>query len=112
MSVPTRYAGAIRTWRSTPTLQHSDVAGSEDEDEAPGDQLQAATRVQFREGASNWVDTPFLQATTFEHERRTPNAKRLVRPRVLDSRFYCKQLASLIGSVKLPRCLHNDRSRL
>jgi hypothetical protein len=40
--------------------------------------------VQFREGASNWVDTPFLQATTFEHEheheheRRTPNAKRLV----------------------------------
>ena len=40
--------------------------------------------VQFREGASNWVDTPFLQATTFEHEheheheheRRTPNAER------------------------------------
>jgi len=30
--------------------------------------------VQFREGASNRVDTPFLQATTFEHERRTPNA--------------------------------------
>jgi hypothetical protein len=27
-----------------------------------------ATRVQFREGASNWVDTAFLQATTFEHE--------------------------------------------
>jgi hypothetical protein len=24
--------------------------------------------VQFREGASNRVDTPFLQATTFEHE--------------------------------------------
>src|SRR5258707_10344966 len=46
-----------------------------------------ATRVQFRECASNWVDTPFLQATTFEHEheheheheRRAPNAKRLVR---------------------------------
>ena len=44
--------------------------------------------VQFREGASNWVDTPFLQATTFEHEheheheRRTPNAgcEALVRP--------------------------------
>ena len=38
--------------------------------------------MQFREGASDWVDTPFLQATTFEdededeHERRTPNAKR------------------------------------
>jgi hypothetical protein len=43
--------------------------------------LQPATRVQFREGASNWVDTPFLQATTFEHEHesRTPNAMRLVR---------------------------------
>ena len=25
------------------------------------------------------LDTPFLQATTFEHERQTPNAKRLVR---------------------------------
>ena len=25
--------------------------------------LQPAARVQFREGASNWVDTPFLQAT-------------------------------------------------
>jgi len=42
--------------------------------------------VQFREGASNWVDTPFLQATPFEHEheheRRTPNAgcEALVRP--------------------------------
>jgi len=48
--------------------------------------------VQFGLGASNWVDTPFLQATTFEHEheheherrtpnaeRRAPNAKRLVR---------------------------------
>jgi hypothetical protein len=32
--------------------------------------------VQFREGASNWVDTPFLQATTFEYERQTPNAER------------------------------------
>jgi hypothetical protein len=30
MSVPTRYAGAIRTWRSTPSLR---VAGSEDEDD-------------------------------------------------------------------------------
>lgn len=30
--------------------------------------LQPATRVQFREGASYWVDTPFLQAITFEHE--------------------------------------------
>jgi hypothetical protein len=38
--------------------------------------LQPATRVQFREGASNWVDTPFLQATTVEHERQMPNAKR------------------------------------
>jgi hypothetical protein len=43
-----------------------------------------ARGVEFREGASNWVDTPFLQATTFEHEheheheheRRTPNAER------------------------------------
>ncbi len=25
-------------------------------------------RVQFRKGASNRVDAPFLQATTFEHE--------------------------------------------
>ncbi len=33
-------------------------------------------------------------------------------PGVLDSKFYCKQLASLGDSVKLPRCLHNDRSRL
>src|SRR5258708_19311229 len=24
-SMPTRYAGAIRTWRSTPTLQHSNT---------------------------------------------------------------------------------------
>jgi len=30
--------------------------------------------VQFGLGASNWVDTPFLQATTHEHERRTPSA--------------------------------------
>ena len=52
--------------------------------------LRPATRVQFREGASNRVDTPFLQATGFEHEhehehrapnaeRRTPNAKREAR---------------------------------
>jgi len=66
----------------TPSLR---VAGFEDEDEyeAPCEHLQPATRVQFWEGASNLVDTPFLQATTFEHEheheRRTPNAKRLVR---------------------------------
>ena len=48
----------------------------EDENEAPGEHPQPATREQFREGASNWVDTPFLQATTFEHEheRQTPNA--------------------------------------
>jgi hypothetical protein len=64
-------------------LRHSNipsprVAGFEDKDEneAPHEQLQPATRVQFPEGASNWVDTPFLQATTFEHERRTPNAER------------------------------------
>ena len=45
---------------------------------APGEHLQPAARVQFREGASYRIDTPFLQATTFEHEheRRTPNAKR------------------------------------
>jgi len=48
----------------------------EDENEARGEHPQPATREQFREGASNWVDTPFLQATTFEHERQTPNAKR------------------------------------
>jgi hypothetical protein len=52
------------------------TTGQSREDKAPHEQLQAATRVQFREGASNWVDTPFLQATTFEHERRTPNAER------------------------------------
>jgi hypothetical protein len=42
--------------------------------------LQPATRAQFGLGASNWIDTPFLQATTYEHEHehRTPNAKRLV----------------------------------
>jgi hypothetical protein len=34
--------------------------------------LQPAMRVQFREGASNRVDTPFLQATTFEHEHEAP----------------------------------------
>jgi hypothetical protein len=45
----------------------------------PREQLQPATRVQFREGASNWVDTPFLQATTHkhEHERRTPVRNRV-----------------------------------
>jgi len=52
------------------------VAGSDDEYEAPYEHLQPATRVQFWEGASNLVDTPFPQATTFEHERRTPNAER------------------------------------
>jgi hypothetical protein len=29
--------------------------------------IQAATAVQFGEGVCNWVDPPFLQATTFEH---------------------------------------------
>src|SRR5260221_14357742 len=63
-------------------FEDDDDDEDEDENEAPCEHLQPATRVQFREGASNWVDTPFLQATTFEHEhereRRTPNAKRLV----------------------------------
>jgi hypothetical protein len=42
-------------------------------------QPQPARRVLLG-SASNSVDTPFLQAATFEHEheRRTPNAKRLV----------------------------------
>ena len=48
---------------------------------------QPVMRVQFRGSAPNRVDTPLLQATTFEHEheheheheRRAPNAKRLVR---------------------------------
>jgi hypothetical protein len=34
--IPTRYAGSIRTWRSTPTLHHStslSAAGFEDEDD-------------------------------------------------------------------------------
>jgi hypothetical protein len=48
----------------------------EDEKGVRCEHLRPATRVQFREGAPNWVDTPFLQATTFEHERRTPNAER------------------------------------
>jgi hypothetical protein len=55
-----------------------DEDDDEDENEAPHEHLQPATRVQFRGGASNWVHTPFLQATTFEHEheRRTPNVER------------------------------------
>jgi hypothetical protein len=45
--------------------------------------LPPATRVQFREGASNWVDTPSQQATTDEdedededeHEREAPGER-------------------------------------
>ena len=33
--------------------------------------------VQFREGALNRVDTPFLQATTFEHEHEHERQVRL-----------------------------------
>ena len=62
--------------------------------------------MQFREGASNWVDTPFLQATTFEHEheheheRRTPNAKRLVRTR--------RALTLLIAGHGAAELVHQD----
>jgi hypothetical protein len=58
--------------------------------------LEPATRVQFREGASNWVDTPFLQATTLEHERRTPNAK-----------APSEGWANLLVSLQF--CLHQER---
>jgi hypothetical protein len=54
-SIPTRYAGPIRTWRSTPILHHSGVAGFEDEDDDENE-----------------------NENENEHERRTPNAKRLV----------------------------------
>src|SRR5260221_9279315 len=39
-SVPTRYAGAIQTWRSTPILQYSNspsIRAAGFEDEAPGE---------------------------------------------------------------------------
>src|SRR3984893_4604725 len=38
---------------------------------APCPNWTSRSRVQFREGASNRVDTPFLQAT-FEHEHEAP----------------------------------------
>jgi hypothetical protein len=49
------------------------------------------------EGASNLVDTPFLQATTFEHEheheRRTPNAER--RTPNAEREAPCKEIGQL-----------------
>jgi hypothetical protein len=80
---------ASRSDAGGPSLHSRRGAGFEDDDEdeneAPCEHLQPAARVQFREGVSSWVDTPFLQATTFEHEheheheRRTPNAERQTR---------------------------------
>ena len=40
----------------------------QDENEAPFEHLHPATQAQYRQGTSNWVDTPFLQATTLEDE--------------------------------------------
>src|SRR5260221_1020795 len=72
-----------------------------------------ATRVQFREGASNWVDTPFLQATTFEHEheRRTPNAER----RMPNAAAPCEELVPTLSSgraVSLGRCRAEIRNEV
>src|SRR5258707_11414237 len=50
-SVPTRYAGAIQTWRSTPILQYSNspsirAAGFEDEDEDDDDDTRTKRLVR------------------------------------------------------------------
>ena len=47
---------------------------------------QPATRVQFQAGASNRVDTPFLQTTTFEHEHEHEH-ERLVRAGTFLNRY-------------------------
>ena len=57
------------------------------ENEARGERLQPATRVQFLEGASNGVDTPFLQATTFEHEHEREAPGERLQPRGREVQF-------------------------
>jgi hypothetical protein len=57
------------------------------ENEARGERLQPATRVQFLEGASNRVDTPFLQATTFEHEHEREAPGERLQPRGREVQF-------------------------
>ena len=61
--------------------------------------------MQFREGASSWVDMPFLQARTFEHEheRRTPNAKRL-------GRTMASRMGVLIATLGVAFCIASGAS--